>query len=627
MLESDGSIHEFKQDKLNRQDFIERIIEGIIKYKDNDSLVIGLEGNWGSGKTSILNIIEKELEVKKIKIFKFNPWNFSIRKQLVSDFFEQFSLFLGSRSNLKEVLKDMSKNLMKISYILKPITTITGVVPIIGNVTKGVEELGKSYEKISNTIDLESIKKGIEQALEKGEEKIIIFIDDLDRLLDSEICEVLQLIKGIGDLKNIVYIIAYDKSIIINSLNKLTSNKGEEYLKKIIQIQIELPIMTSLKIGFLFKNEIESLFSDKILKMNECEIEYLCEVFEEILIYLPKTMRDLKKIMNNIRFGLKKSEDLNIIDFIFIKTLEVTNYNVYKYLKDNKNNLVISSRIELENIDLKKFNKKDKELLEKILKIIFEKKYNYFPSSKYIEKYNPKRICNDVYFYNYFGEELSLISIGKDVQNNLMLVKTEENFIDYLSEIDQLETITEVILNVSEFVFYKDYEKTLGIHLINLLEKYVISHDKKFDNRVILINKIKNILKKDNDYSLKINKNDEEIFDLNKLEFKSLMSVKIFMNIFHNENKINNLIKMYIKRNMNENTSILTYARDLSNNLKEHDEIYYLGVIYDIENGRELIIKNKEEILKIKDKIIESLNQQLTKSKNLIEIIEILEEE
>ncbi|MGL4863724.1 MAG: P-loop NTPase fold protein, partial [Cetobacterium sp.] len=119
MLKNDGSIDKIEEDKLNRKDFIERIIEGILGYKDMESLVIGLEGNWGSGKTSILNIIEKELENKKIKVFKFNPWNFSIRKQLVSDFFEQFSLFLGSRSNAKEALKEVSKNLMKISYILK----------------------------------------------------------------------------------------------------------------------------------------------------------------------------------------------------------------------------------------------------------------------------------------------------------------------------------------------------------------------------------------------------------------------------------------------------------------------------------------------------------------------------
>lgn len=147
MLKNDGSIDKIEEDKLNRKDFIERIIEGILGYKDKDSLVIGLEGNWGSG------------------------------------------------SNTKEALKEVSKSLMKISYILKPITTITGVVPIVGNMTKGIKELGKSYDQFFNTIDLETIKKGVTEALEKEDEKIIIFIDDLDRLLDSEICEVYNLCK------------------------------------------------------------------------------------------------------------------------------------------------------------------------------------------------------------------------------------------------------------------------------------------------------------------------------------------------------------------------------------------------------------------------------------------------
>ena len=629
MLKNDGSIDKIEEDKLNRKDFIERIIEGILGYKDTDSLVIGLEGNWGSGKTSILNIIEKELENKKINVFKFNPWNFSIRKQLVSDFFEQFSLFVGSRSNAKEALKEVSKSLMKISYILKPITTIAGVVPIVGNITKGVEELGNSYKKISNTIDLESIKKGVEKALGEGDEKIIIFIDDLDRLLDSEICEVLQFVKGIGDLKNIIYILAYDKQIVINSLDKVTSNKGEEYLKKIVQIQMELPIITSTKIGFLFKDEIEKLFKKQISKMSEDELEYLCEVFEEILIHLPKTMRDLKRIMNNIRFSLNKCEHLNIVDYIFIKTLEVTNYNLYKYIKINKNKLVISKKIKLEEIEeLKGFKTEDNILIEKILKIIFEKRHNQLPTNKYIEQYIPKRICNDIYFYDYFGEEFKIKNISKKIQNEMMKIDTEEKFVNYLSEANKLEIITEIILNTAEFIIYNNCEKTRGIHLINLLERYVINNEKKFDNTIILKNKIKEILVKDKLENQAWNNGiyEQNRFEINKLEMKTLIPIKILMNELCSDEEIKQIIEIYIIKTIDENSSIIEYINDLKNDLKEYHETYYLEIICGLKNGEEIIRKNKKELLKIKQMINEMANHQYYyDNTQLREIIRILE--
>lgn len=601
MLKNDGAIDKIEKDKLNRKDFIERIIEGISGYKDTDSLVIGLEGNWGSGKTSILNIIEKELKKQEVEVFKFNPWNFSIRKQLVSDFFEQFSLFLGSRSNTKEALKEVSKNLMKISYILKPITTITGVVPIVGNITKGIEELGKSYEQFSNIIDLETIKKDVMKALEERDEKIIIFIDDLDRLLDSEICEVLQFVKGIGDLKNIIYILAYDKQIVINSLDKITSNKGEEYLRKIVQIQMELPIITSSKIGFLFKDEIEGIFSNKIGRMTTSEMNYLCEVFEKILMYLPKNIRDLKRIMNNIRFSSKKSENLNLTDYIFIKTLEVTNYDIYKYIKNNKNDLVMSKKVILENTDkIGKFNEKDSELVINILSVIFEKRNNSINTNRDLEKFYSKRLCNDAYFYDYFGNEYKS-NISRDVQTKLKNVDNEEEFADFLSNINDIETITEIFLNVEEFIFYKNYALTRSVYLMNLLESYMENNNNKFDNVIILKNMVREMGFND------CRNNNSELLDYRKLNMKSSFSLKIILDIIDGDSYYkdlkNEVIEFYIKKHIQNHTNISEFISLLREELEIDDKIYFVARIYSIKNDISLLLKIKNELLKIKNEL------------------------
>ena len=598
MLKNDGSIDKIEEDKLNRKDFIERIIEGILGYKDTDSLVIGLEGNWGSGKTSILNIIEKELENKKIEVFKFNPWNFSIRKQLVSDFFEQFSLFLGSRSNTKEALKEVSKSLMKISYILKPITTITGVVPIVGNMTKGIEELGKSYEQFSNTIDLETIKKGVTEALEEGNEKIIIFIDDLDRLLDSEICEVLQFVKGVGDLKNIIYILAYDKQIVINSLGKVTSNKGEEYLKKIVQIQMELPIITSTKIGFLFKNEIEDLFYDKISKMESYELEYLCEVFGEILMFLPKTIRDLKRIMNNIRFGRSAIESLNLTDYILIKSLEAINYDIYKQIKENKDLLVVSTKIKLEDTEilnlLSNLSQVNKVLMEKILKIIFEKRQENIPTNKKIAYQTPRRICNSVYFYDYFSGNVEKKELSKMIEKELMQIKTMQNFKEYLQKIEGLDEISEIVLNTQEYIFYKDFASTRGVHLLNLLEKYILKNEQRFNNTIILKNKIGDILFEDLI-------SQEKFLDVNEIEIQSFSFIKFLWEFkFKNKKDIHRkLLEIYFKNEENLKKTLEMNLKFLESNLLTYDKFYFLGLILENvdKNDNIEIIKDNIEFL------------------------------
>lgn len=601
MLKSDGSINEFGQDKLNRQDFMERIIKGIIEYRDKDSLVIGLEGNWGSGKTSILNIIEKELENKGAAVFKFNPWNFSIRKQLASDFFEQFSLFLGSRSNLKESLKEVSKSLMKIALILKPITTIGEAIPIVGNVgkiVKGVKRLGSSYEKISDIIDLESIKKGVEKALGEGDEKIIIFIDDLDRLLDSEICEVLQFVKGVGDLKNIIYILAYDKQIVINSLDKVTSNKGEEYLKKIVQIQMELPIITSTKIGFLFKDEIENLFHDKILKMESYELEYLCEVFEEILMFLPKTIRDLKKIMNNIRFGRSAIESLNLTDYILIKSLETINYDIYKLIKENKDLLVVSTKIKLEEKEilnlLSNLSRENKVLMETILRIIFEKRQENIPTNKKIAYQTPRRICSSVYFYDYFTGNAEKKELSKIIEKELMKIKTMQEFKEYLQKIESLNEISEIVLNTQEYIFYENFASTRGIYLLNLLEKYILKNEKKFDNTIILKNKIRDILVKD---LIK----QEKGLSCNEIEIQSFTFIKFLWELeFKNKKDVHKkLLEIYFEKEENYKNSLKSNFKFLESNFLKYDKFYFLELLVSIKNSKKILKENKKYIYEI----------------------------
>ena len=96
MVYDDCPITDSTSDRLGRSDFVRNIAEAITTYPNSDSFTIGLLGEWGSGKTSVLNLIEKEIndlnQNKKIKekhiVIKFNPWNFTNQNQLLEQFFQ-----------------------------------------------------------------------------------------------------------------------------------------------------------------------------------------------------------------------------------------------------------------------------------------------------------------------------------------------------------------------------------------------------------------------------------------------------------------------------------------------------------------------------------------------------------
>lgn len=94
MFSTDKPITDVSEDKLGRSGFAERLAKAIINFNTADSYAIALQGSWGCGKTSVLNMAIckiEELAGEKTVIVKFNPWNFTTTGQLIDQFFATMS--------------------------------------------------------------------------------------------------------------------------------------------------------------------------------------------------------------------------------------------------------------------------------------------------------------------------------------------------------------------------------------------------------------------------------------------------------------------------------------------------------------------------------------------------------
>ena len=93
MYSSDRPITNYNDDLLGRADFAKQLGKAVFEYPCSDGLVIGLYGKWGSGKTSVVNMAIQEIESQSKGsdsapyIFKFAPWNYSDKDNLISQFF------------------------------------------------------------------------------------------------------------------------------------------------------------------------------------------------------------------------------------------------------------------------------------------------------------------------------------------------------------------------------------------------------------------------------------------------------------------------------------------------------------------------------------------------------------
>lgn len=324
-LFDDSPINSENEDALDRNYKAQRIANEIFQSKTNEAIGFGITGEWGSGKTSFLNLLKKEINNKNSEkdfiIIDFNPWlNLGV-ESIIQDFFDtiQESLRPFSEDVYREI-KEYSNTLLSISK-----TSITdGLKEILGFTLK--KNISSDFNSLNSL--LKSINK-----------RIIIFIDDFDRLQANEIFEILKLIRNTAGFDNFVYVVAFDKGYLNESLQNLNipnpksfSEKiflKEEYLIPVTKSQIEIFIMQKLIENIPEKREeIDSYFGGN---------SRIIFNIDNNVIPL-KHLRDAKRFLNSFinDYKIIKREVL-FADYFHLKLLKFKFYDIYILLFLNRN--------------------------------------------------------------------------------------------------------------------------------------------------------------------------------------------------------------------------------------------------------------------------------------------------
>ena len=180
---ADRPIDNESQDLLGRASFSNQLGKAIYEYSGKDGLVVGLFGQWGTGKTSVINMAENEIkklaedDENKPLVINFAPWNYSDKDNLINLFFQFLTEKIEFQDD-EELKKKVGKALKDYSGALDALA----VIPIFGS---GLATVLKTLAQTQGAnlmqgAGLEGRKKALEEALTKADKKIIIVIDDID---------------------------------------------------------------------------------------------------------------------------------------------------------------------------------------------------------------------------------------------------------------------------------------------------------------------------------------------------------------------------------------------------------------------------------------------------------------
>jgi hypothetical protein len=339
------------EDKLGFREVAKRIATSLVDRAPEDGLVIGVEGTWGSGKSSLLFLIGDELgklpEDRKPTVVNFRPWLVGNRDALITNLFselsgqlDQVALNAGDATRIsvakaKEAGKALRQFMSALSKAGSAIEVTgdasgLGLVKWFGKVFKAVGE-GLGKEPVPP--QLSELKDKLAKSLRELGHRFIITIDDVDRLEPAEVIEILRLVRSVVDLPNVIYLLCYDSSILAHSIQKAAGvESGQSYLEKIVQLTVMVPKPEPLQLRQWFSDELHLIASAK----DEDELSRLKLVIDNEGGRQLRTPRSVVRALDAVRFfwpPLREAE-ADLADLVWLQLIKDGNPELYRWIEE-----------------------------------------------------------------------------------------------------------------------------------------------------------------------------------------------------------------------------------------------------------------------------------------------------
>ncbi len=393
---SDSPIKDARGDKYGFEDLSKTIAKCISENVGVDGTVLSINGDWGSGKSSLINLVESKLvdendissvdkfetsnlsdkeeesktkptlvasfkrwisrdkmtetngdevesnvqsdsvNTKPIIISRFNCWWLRGEEALISEFFRQIYSVVSKSENqiLKKRIQEFgSKVLINFAPVLGALTKT--VVPIGGEVVK---EMSKTLgESLAVETNLDERYMELCRLLENQQQRYLIIIDDIDRMLPEESFLIFKLIKTIGHLPYFTYLLAFDRPKVEKIFEKHEQIKDKTYLEKFVQASFDVPHITPPVIKQqVYKRLREWIDSPSILSSNQFKLRY-----RNLISPLIRTPRDVARVCGVVRITWRAVErQLNFADFVAIETFRVLQPELYHTIKASKEDIL-----------------------------------------------------------------------------------------------------------------------------------------------------------------------------------------------------------------------------------------------------------------------------------------------
>jgi hypothetical protein len=466
------------EDKLQRFAFSKRIAETIINRHDKDCLVIGIYGSWGEGKTSVLNFIEGQIEDHPgILVLRFNPWRYHNEDALLKNFFVGIAKKVGFKAD--KPINLFANRLIKWGKLSK---IVKFDLEKGASVSIDMSEIGTAL----SDPDIEKLKKRIEGKLIESSKKLVVFIDDIDRLDKEEVHSIFRLVKLTADFKNTTYILSFDDAVVAKAIGDKyginSEGAGAIFLEKIIQVPLRLPLARPFALNELCYSLMQKTFVANDVEFDEEANKRYGYNFSTNILPRLKNPRLAIRYNNAISFAIPLLKgEANLVDLLLMEAIKIFYPPYYIFIRDNAEIFVQSYQLKdiYKGKDEQKtskwkeaiqgimpgLNDKEREAIHELLidlfpviKSVLKGGDNSLDELKFETRNKEKRINVPQYFDRYFS---------------YAVYKGEISDIDFEGFIDSVNSLSSEDIGNKLIELIEKSNSSKLIYKLRLIEKYL----------------------------------------------------------------------------------------------------------------------------------------------------------
>ncbi|MFD8597551.1 P-loop NTPase fold protein [Kitasatospora sp. NPDC059646] len=305
----------------------------------SESGVLALIGPWGSGKSSVLKMVLHRLgepEPASWSVAELNPWLYSDLDSLTAALFSEIRAALPKDdrwSVAREKIRDFGIS-------ISPLGKVGGLFGL------DVSEVVKSVaDRVGGNTSASAAKESAAAALREADRPVLVVMDDLDRLTPDELLLVFKLVRLVGNLPNVYYLISFDERTLLDVLSRSdlvggSEHRASEFLEKIVQVRLDLPAFREHDAIRLVEGCLNAMLENHQLSLTRAEEQRFGLAYVHYLQDRLLTPRAIKRLFGQAAASLGDlAGEVDLVDFLLVTFLRTSEPGVYRLLRRHRNEL------------------------------------------------------------------------------------------------------------------------------------------------------------------------------------------------------------------------------------------------------------------------------------------------